>query len=108
MERVETQTIQVAIESVYDLHMHAVLCVAFTTGKMYGGTSLVCRRWCDYSNKKNLVLYHILQVYALQEKNKSCRYQPAPYAPQIICYWYDSFYSRSGLPYLLMNLPSLY
>ena len=50
--RVERQTIQVAIESVYDLHIHACLCVAFTTGKLYGGTSLVCRRWCDYSNKK--------------------------------------------------------
>ena len=52
MGRVERQTIQVAIELVYDLHMLAGLCVAFTTGKMYGGISLVCRRWCDYSNKK--------------------------------------------------------
>ena len=50
MGRVERQTIQVAIESVYDLHMHAGLCVVLTTGRMYGGTSLVCRRWCDYSN----------------------------------------------------------
>ena len=71
MGRVERQTIQLAIESVCDLHMHAGLCVAFTTGKMYGGTSLVCRRWCDYSNKKILVLRHILEVYALQEKNKA-------------------------------------
>ena len=45
MGRVERQTIQVAIESVYDLHMHAGFCVAFTTGKMYGGKSLVCCRW---------------------------------------------------------------
>ena len=70
MGRVERQTIQVAIESVYNLHMRAGLCVAFATGKMYGGTSLVCRRWHDYSNKKNLVLHHILQVYALQGRTK--------------------------------------
>ena len=47
MGRAKRQTIQVAIESVYYLHMHASLCVAFTTGKMYGSTNLVCRRCCD-------------------------------------------------------------
>ena len=41
---------------------------------MYGGTSLVCRRSCDYSNKKTVVvLHHTLQVYASQEKNKAVR-----------------------------------
>ena len=52
------------------MHMHACLCVAFTTGNMYGDTSFVCRRWCDYSNTyvAIVVLHHILQVYALQEK----------------------------------------
>ena len=106
MGRVERQTIQVAIESVYDLHMHAGLCVAFTTGKMYGGTSLVCRRWCDYSNKKIYFCIIYFKYTHYKKKKQSCRYQRAPYAPQTICY--DSFYSRSGLPYLVMNLPALY
>ena len=39
--------------------------------RWYGGTSLVCRRWHEYSNKKNLFLHHILQEYAIQEKNKA-------------------------------------
>ena len=62
MRRVERQTIEVRMESVYDLRMHAGLCVAFTTGKMYGGTSLVCRRWCNYCNQNILVLHHTLQI----------------------------------------------
>ena len=105
MRRVEKQTIHVAIESVYDWHMHAGLCVALTTGKMYGGTSLVCRRWCKNSNKKNLVLHHILQVYALQEKNKAVGINLHLTHPRLC---YDSVYSRSGLPYLFMNLSALY
>ena len=42
----------------------------------------------------------------ITRKKLSCRYQPPPCAPQTICY--DSFYSRSGLPYLFMNLPAPY
>ena len=71
MGRVERQTIQVAIESVYDLHMHAGLCVAFTTGKMYGGTSLVCRRWCDYSNKKIYFCIIYFKYTHYKKKNKA-------------------------------------
>ena len=106
MGRVERHIIQVAIESVYDLHMHAGLCMVFTTGKMYGGTSLVCRRWCDYSNKNNLVLHHILQVYALQEMNKAVGINLHPTHPRL--YATTVFYSRSGLPYIFMNLPALF
>ena len=46
MGRVERQTIQVAIESVYDLRMHACLCVAFTTGKMYLVRRMVAQASC--------------------------------------------------------------
>ena len=101
MGRVERQTIQVAIGSVYNFHMHAGLCVTFTNGKMYGGTSLVCRRWHDYSNKKSFYF-----KYTHYKKKQSFRYQPAPYAPQTKCY--DSFYSLFGLLYLFMNPPALY
>ena len=80
------------------------VCALHSPPVRYGGTSLVCRRWCDYRTKKNLVLHHI--SIRITRKKQSCRYQPAPYASQTICY--DSFYSRSGLPYLFMNLPALY
>ena len=79
------------------LHSPPVRCMVAQASCAVGGVITVTRKSSSASYTSSI---------RITRKKQSCRYQPAPYAPQTTCY--DSFYSRSGLPYLFMNVTALY
>ena len=110
MGRVERQTIQVAIESVHDLHMHACLCVALPPAMC-----IVAQASCAVGGvitvTITIVVLHHTRLYTssiLVTKEIKAVGINLHLAHRRLLICYESFYSRSGLQYLCLNLPALF